>query len=609
MATVAWTSDLQAILRERFGLESFRPKQQEVIDYILKQEHTLALLPTGYGKSLCYQAPSQMLPGITLVVSPLIALMRDQVEGLRRRGITNATVLNSSVPLEDQDERIAGIVSGAFRLVYVAPERFESPRFRNLLYRLKISLLVIDEAHCISHWGHDFRPQYRNLSNYLTHVPGATILALTATATQPVQTDIVQCLNLPSVRQVIGSFDRPNLRFEVRQVKGSQEKDRQLLGLLSGRCSPAIVYVSSRKEAERLSSWLKEQGIRAAFYHAGLTADKRERAQRDFESERSPVIVSTVAFGMGVDKPNIRDVIHYNLPGSLENYYQEAGRAGRDGLSATCTLLFQAKDIHTQRWLFERNYPSPQQVQSVYRTIRLAGLVPIRSADISEATGVTDSALNSALDLLKHVQLIDVTAEGAYCDRSFGEAEPPINMTFMLERRRRDEHRLSRMISYAYNTDCRRAFILQYFGQSPEGSCSGCDICNPVSALPPPAGPREPVSGSKEATAKRASEPNSNGSQPLETAILRTVDELDGRVGRTVIAGILVGKKSAKLSTIDQESVACYGKFEGHSRQSVLLTIDELIRQGHLKSSGGLYPKLLLAAAGRRLLDGARLRR
>ena len=244
---------LEETLRERFGLAEFRPKQKEVIDNVMRGKHTLALLPTGYGKSLCYQVPSQVLPGITLVVSPLIALMQDQVNGLLRRGLNNVTLLNSSIAWDERDLRMAGIRAGAYKLVYVAPERFESARFRQLLSTIDVSLLVVDQAHCISQWGHDFRPHYRNLSGHLSHVPGATILALTATATPPVQKDIVQSLALPEMHVVVGSFDRPNLRLEVRGCRNNFEKDEFLFRLLRSTSEPVIVYTSSRKETEALS--------------------------------------------------------------------------------------------------------------------------------------------------------------------------------------------------------------------------------------------------------------------------------------------------------------------------------------------------------------------
>lgn len=598
-------SELLDVLRLRFGLEQFRPKQAEVIEHVMSGRHTFALLPTGYGKSLCYQVPSQVLPGVTLVVSPLIALMQDQVNGLLRRGITNATMLNSTVSLDEQEFRIAGIKSGAFKLVYVAPERFESQRFRNLLNNVRISLLVIDEAHCISQWGHDFRPQYRNLSSHLSHLDGATVLALTATATQQVQKDIIQSLALPEVSVVVGSVDRPNLRFEVIPCRNNHAKDSQIFDVLHGNDEPAIVYTSSRKEAEALSQRLRVNRIQAACYHAGMHADDRQRTQKNFQSEKTKVIVSTVAFGMGVDKANIRRVIHYNLPGSLENYYQEAGRAGRDGQPATCTLLYQAKDIYTQRWLMDRNYPNYKQVGAVLATIVSSGLKPMRAQEILSRVEISDTALNSALDLLKSLQLIDNTPDGGFLDRT-SEADPAINMTSLNMRKQRDSTRLERMIRYAQVDTCRRKEVMDYFGQTLDNECTGCDVCAPLAGKSQAfehedgtisGGAVEYDSRFAVSTMPARSAPKrtvSNAS--LEEDIIALVRELRGRVGRTSVAQILVGSKSKKLKEKGLNALALFGKYASMSQDSALEHIDQLIERQDLKVLPGLYPKLVVAS-------------
>lgn len=339
-------------LRTKFQLNEFRAKQVEVIERLLSGRNVLALLPTGYGKSICYQVPSQILPGVTLVVSPLIALMQDQLAGLTRRGITNATVLNSSLDYQQISERIAGIKSGAYKLVYVAPERFDSPRFRELMKGMDVSLLVIDEAHCISQWGHDFRPQYRQLGDVVRELCGekTVVLAVTATATPTVKRDIVKSLAM-EMDIVEGSFDRPNLGFAVRAFTSAKIKDSFLFEQIRAIPGSTIVYASSRNETERLGKLLKASGLRAYFYHAGLDTAMRQKVQKAFETDRLDIIVSTVAFGMGIDKPNIRQVIHYNLPSAIEGYYQEAGRAGRDGELGLCTLMFQPKDIYVHKWL------------------------------------------------------------------------------------------------------------------------------------------------------------------------------------------------------------------------------------------------------------------
>ena len=473
---------LDAVLEDKFGLDSFRPKQLEVIAAIMSGKHTLALLPTGYGKSLCYQVPSQILPGITLVVSPLIALMQDQLSGLWKRGIRNATCLNSSIETYELDDRIASIASGDTKLVYVAPERFESARFRNLLSSVKISLVVIDEAHCISQWGHDFRLQYRNLSTYLAKLKGTTVLALTATATPHVQKDIVKTLGLPRMNVITANFDRPNLQFHVKALSNISEKEHQLLNLLSKSSDgSSIVYTSSRRESERIAAVLRESKHSACHYHAGMSNTERQRNQYSFETGRANIIVSTVAFGMGIDKPDIRQVVHFNMPPSLENYYQEAGRAGRDGEHAHCSLLFQPKDISTQKWLISKNYPADEELALIYRTVKDRGLNPVKPQELIKTLNISETAMMSSLSLLKELQLIDASADGGYFQRS-NEEYPKIDTTPLSQRKQHELTRLQKIINYLNAKRCRREEILDYFGQKLEGSCSGCDVCHDTNA-------------------------------------------------------------------------------------------------------------------------------
>ncbi|MGH9822585.1 MAG: RecQ family ATP-dependent DNA helicase, partial [Blastocatellia bacterium] len=309
--------ELEAALQKYFGFQSFRSGQREVIDHVLAGRDVLAVLPTGLGKSLCYQLPAQLLDGITLVISPLIALMRDQVEALRRRGFKNATFLNSSLDGATQGTRYDEIEQGWYKLVYVAPERCDSPRFRTMLSKVKVGLFVIDEAHCISQWGHDFRPHYRTMLKRLPELQDATVLAMTATATAEVRKDIIAVLGR-KMEMVVADFNRPNLVFDVVEVEDRREKDARLLSMVRGEEQGAvIVYASTRKEAEAVCTLLRQHDVGACVYHAGLASNVRTEAYHQFQQGKRRVIVATVAFGMGIDKPNVRRVIHYNITGSL----------------------------------------------------------------------------------------------------------------------------------------------------------------------------------------------------------------------------------------------------------------------------------------------------
>lgn len=337
---------LDDALNHFFGYQSFRPFQREIAQSVLDGRDVLALLPTGGGKSLCYQLPALLQPGLTLVVSPLIALMKDQVDALTGNGIA-ATYLNSSIDPDTAAERIDGLNSGDYRLLYVAPERAVLPNFLAALERWNVGLIAVDEAHCVSEWGHDFRPEYRRLAELRRRLTNVPLLALTATATQRVRTDIETALQLRTPERFIAGFNRPNLRYSVFE-KGDAFK--QLLEWCKARDEESgIVYTQSRSSAEGLAERLSAAGIPARPYHAGLTPGQRSRNQELFIRDDVRVICATIAFGMGIDKPNVRYVVHYDVPKSIEGYYQETGRAGRDGLPSDCALFFSGGDAAKQR--------------------------------------------------------------------------------------------------------------------------------------------------------------------------------------------------------------------------------------------------------------------
>lgn len=355
---------------DRFGLTAFRPGQKDVIRAVLDGRDSLCIMPTGGGKSLCFQLPALMRTGVVLVISPLIALMKDQVDSLQRLGL-RATFINSSLEPADQRQRIEGMAAGEFSLVYIAPERLRSARFLEAVRQVPVQLLAIDEAHCISEWGHDFRPDYARIGRFREKLEWPQTIALTATATADVRQDVIEQLKLRSPKVFITGFARPNLRFECIEPASGLDKNERLVQLIEETEGPVLVYASTRKRCEELVELLSEKLERAVgLYHAGLLPDDRRQVQDEFMNGQISVIVATNAFGMGIDKRNLRMVIHYNLTGTLEAYYQEAGRAGRDGLPARCMLLFSYSDRFVQEFFIENAYPDREIVRKVYDFLR-----------------------------------------------------------------------------------------------------------------------------------------------------------------------------------------------------------------------------------------------
>lgn len=348
--------EAQELLKEYFGHERFRPSQEEAVRSLLGGRDLLAVMPTGSGKSVCYQLPALMLPGVTLVISPLISLMRDQVISLVQSGIPAAFLNSSLTPAQCQTVLRRGL-EGRYKLIYVAPERLETESFRRFCQQITISLLAVDEAHCVSQWGQDFRPSYLNIPDFVASLLERPILsAFTATATERVRQDIVKLLGLRKPHRIVTSFNRPNLYFEVQEPK---DKDEALLKLLMERRGESgIIYCQTRKTVENVCAYLTERGFPAVRYHAGLSAGERRENQEDFLFDRKAIMVATNAFGMGIDKSNVSFVIHYNMPASMESYYQEAGRAGRDSSAADCVLLFSQRDVRVNRFLLEQNDPA-----------------------------------------------------------------------------------------------------------------------------------------------------------------------------------------------------------------------------------------------------------
>jgi ATP-dependent DNA helicase RecQ len=416
------------VLSEKFHFAGFRKWQEEIIDTLLTKRDVVVVMPTGSGKSLCYQLPALLLDGVTLVISPLIALMKDQVDGLVQNQVP-ATFINSVLTPSEQGQRLREIQQGRYKLVYIAPERFRNPGFMEGIQSCRVSLFAVDEAHCVSEWGHDFRPDYLRLKGVVEKLSHPPVAALTATATPDVRRDIITQLGLRQPITFVAGFDRPNLCFQVKRVEGEADKIDAILGLLKKRAQRGIIYAATRKNVETLTSALQSHGYKAGGYHAGMEMESRKSVQDCFMEGSLPVVVATNAFGMGIDKADLRFVVHYDIPGSLEAYYQEVGRAGRDGKPATCLLLFNYADTFTQDFFIDGSYPPRDMIERVYEVLCDIGTDEIEMTQkaLAERLGRTKSnemAVSSCLKILEKAGTIERGSEGEHHARVTLRIEP-----------------------------------------------------------------------------------------------------------------------------------------------------------------------------------------
>jgi ATP-dependent DNA helicase RecQ len=470
------------VLRDVFGYTEFRPGQAEVISAVLEGRDTLAVMPTGGGKSVCYQVPALLEnEGITLVVSPLLALMKDQVDALHAMGVA-AAAINSSIPVEDQRRTLAEAAEGRLQLLYVAPERFGNGSFVAALRGIRVALLAIDEAHCISQWGHDFRPSYRELGGVRQQVGNPPVVALTATADPRVREDILLRLQLRAPVVHVAGFDRPNLRFEVQRVSSLKEKSQAIADELRAlKQESAIVYCGTRKRVEEVTDFLQRSGVKCARYHAGMEDNDRKRIQDAFARDTLRVIVATNAFGMGIDKPDVRMVIHHDMPDSLESYYQEAGRAGRDGEPARCILYYSPRDRSLREFFIEMAHPEAQRVVEVYRALASAGGERVHVRELMREDD--EPGINAAIQALVESGLAARRGWQVSAIRLDGEAD--IDTAGLDAHREHSFAKLDAMEDYARSRTCLRARILAYFGDTEhEPACGNCAPCTAGTLTP-----------------------------------------------------------------------------------------------------------------------------
>ena len=603
MAAFREIPDTQQALKTFFGFEELRPGQAEVVQAIMAGQDAMGIMPTGGGKSLCYQLPALCREGLTVVVSPLIALMKDQVDALQARGIPAAAV-NSSLGAEEYRQVMQALRQGELKIIYVAPERFAQESFMSLLRGLQISLLAVDEAHCLSQWGHDFRPDYLRLGRVREALGYPQTVALTATATEHVREDILGTLQLREPAVVISGFARDNLDFGITHCESRKAKFERILKVVA-RWKTGIIYCSTRKNVMLVFEELSSQHLNVVAYHAGMTDEEREFSQNAFVSGRADVVVATNAFGMGIDRSDVRFVVHFEIPGSVEAYYQEAGRAGRDGNPAVCELLFNHADLKTQEFFFEGSNPPVTLIRALYNFLRFESDPTTHELHITvdamaERMGkeVNPMAVGTALSCLIHagaIQRFDVPGQLTKGTRLL---KPELNFecldidrAALEEKARRDHLKIESMTRFAYSMGCRQQWILDYFGETGAEPCGHCDVCAASGS-----NEREEVSGDDLLTVRKAlagvARASKRGAEGEWVAIY----------GRGKIMDMLRGARNASMHQY-LTSLSTYGILKNLTDAKMKALFRAMHEAGLLQSTGGDMPLITLTPQGEEVMQ------
>ena len=589
-------------LKRYFGFSGFLDGQEEVVKQIVAGRDGLVVMPTGGGKSLCYQLPALCFGGVTLVISPLIALMKDQVDALVAKGVA-ATMINSTVPWSEQKERLDGMRDGRWKLVYVAPERFRAESFLNALRGVDVSLFAIDEAHCLSQWGHDFRPDYLRLGKVLDKIGRPQCVALTATATPVVREDILSVLKLREPFETVSGFARTNLALAITAVDKAAQKDERMRAVIAAH-KTGIVYCATRKKVEAVSETLASWGVRCVAYHGGMSDTERERVQDVFIRREADVAVATNAFGMGIDRSDVRFVVHYEIPGSVEAYYQEAGRAGRDGESAVCELLFNYADTRTQEFFLEGANPTPTIIRGVYQYL-------LNEADrdyevhrtldeIADGADVKNPmCVGSALGVLVRAGVIERFDVAGKRTRGTRLLKPDVltralqlDEAAIEEKDRRDRDKLKAMVELCYSRICRQRWILQYFGEADAAACGNCDVCRDAGA-----GEARPPTAEEALVVRKALSGVARMSR-------RGPGGWEGRYGRGRIVQMLTGSRSQEVLGAGLDQLTTYGLLKDKGAGYLNGLLRALSDAGLLVTQTGEYPLLTLTPKGEQAMRG-----